>query len=307
MGAGGTIVEDTRPAWRAGARGGQAPARRWQGGLGLALLALFTYWPVAQVAWQSLHQAARGGARFVGLANYAALLGDPGFRRALLNNLAYAAGTIAPSLVLGLAFALALKESSRVNALLRAVFFLPVLVPLVAAASIFLFLFLPGIGLLDHYLAKLGVAGANWLGDADVALASIAAITVWKNAGYYMLFFLAGLQAIPVEHDEAARLDGAGPVARLRYVTLPGLAPTLAFVLVIALLNAVTQVDHVFVLTKGGPSGATSLVLFYIYEQAVERYDAGRAAAATLVSVAGLLLVSAGALRRLETRLEDAP
>jgi sn-glycerol 3-phosphate transport system permease protein len=270
----------------------------------LVLLAVFTYWPVAEVAWQSLHAQARGGARFVGLANYAALLGDEAFRRALVNNLIYAGGTIVPSLVLGLAFALALKESNRVNAVLRAVLFLPVLIPLVAAASIFLFLFLPGVGLLDHYLAKLGVAGANWLGDEDVALASITAITVWKNAGYYMLFFLAGLQAIPAEHYEAAHLDGAGPLARLRYVTLPALTPTLAFVLVIAVLNAVTQVDHVFVLTKGGPSNATNLLLFYIYEQAVERYDAGRAAAATLVSLAGLLAISAGALRRLEARLE---
>jgi sn-glycerol 3-phosphate transport system permease protein len=270
----------------------------------LALLALFTYWPVAEVAWQSLHAQSRGAARFVGLANYAALFEDEAFRRALTNNLLYAAGTIVPSLVLGLAFALALKESNRVNAILRAILFLPVLIPLVAAASIFLFLFLPGVGLLDHYLGKLGIAGANWLGDEDVALASITAITVWKNAGYYMLFFLAGLQAIPAEHYEAARLDGASPLARLRYVTLPALTPTLAFVLVIAVLNAVTQVDHVFVLTKGGPSNATNLLLFYIYEQAVERYDAGRAAAATLVSLAGLLAISAGALRRLEARLE---
>lgn len=290
-------------------------AGRWRGRLGqglglallapsLALLAVFTYWPVVQVAWQSLHREARGHAGFVGLANYAALFADEAFRRALANNLVYAAGTIVPSLGLGLAFALALKESSRVNALLRAVLFLPVLIPLVAAASIFLFLFLPGVGLLDHYLGKLGIAGPNWLGDEDVALASITAITVWKNAGYYMLFFLAGLQAIPAEHYEAARLDGAGPFARLRHVTLPALTPTLAFVLVIAVLNAVTQVDHVFVLTKGGPSNATNLLLFYIYEQAVERYDAGRAAAATLVSLAGLLAISGGALRRLEARLE---
>lgn len=270
----------------------------------LGLLALFTYWPVMQVAWQSLHQEARSGARFVGLANYAALFADEAFRRALLNNALYAGGTIVPSLALGLAFALALKESSRVNAGLRAVLFLPVLIPLVAAASIFLFLFLPGVGLIDHYLAKVGVAGANWLGDEDLALAAITAITVWKNAGYYMLFFLAGLQAIPGEHYEAAHLDGAGPWARLRYVTLPALTPTLAFVLVIAVLNAVTQVDHVFVLTKGGPSNATNLLLFYIYEQAVERYDAGRAAAATLVSLAGLLAISGSALRRLEAKLE---
>lgn len=270
----------------------------------LAFLFLFTYWPVVQVLWQSVSVEHRGAIRFVGLQNYASLFGDAAFQRALSNNALYALGTVVPGLALALGFALALNHSTRVNSLLRSVLFLPVLVPLVAAASIFLFIFLPGVGLLDHYLAKLGVQGANWLGDPDVALYSIMALTVWKNAGYYMLFFLAGLQAIPAESYEAAVIDGANPWQRLRYVTLPYLQPTLAFVLVIALLNVVTQVDHIFVLTKGGPSDSTNLLLFYVYQQAVERYDLGKAAAATIVSLALLLAVSAGSLRRMERNLE---
>ncbi len=127
-------------------------------------------------------------------------------------------------------------------------------------------------------------------------------LTVWKNAGYYMLFILAGLQAIPDEAKEAALLDGAGPWQRLLYVTLPALRPTFAFVGVIALLNAVTQVDHVFVLTKGGPSDATKLLLFYIYEQAAERYDAGRAAAATVVTLGLLAALTAFSLARVRAR-----
>jgi sn-glycerol 3-phosphate transport system permease protein len=191
-----------------------------------------------------------------------------------------------------------------VNAALRAILFLPVLIPLVAASSLFLFIFLPRVGLLDHYLAKLGVSGANWLGDPDIALWSLMGLTIWKNAGYYMLFFLAGLQGIPEESYEAARLDGAGPWQRLRYVTLPYLRPTLSFVSVIALLNAVTQVDHIFILTKGGPSDSTNLLLFYVYQQAVERYDVGRAAAATVVSLALLLALSSTSLRRMEHQAE---
>src|SRR5947209_4107855 len=170
----------------------------------LVFLATFTYWPVVQVLWNSVHAQDKRAASFVGLKNYAAILSDPSFRRACVNNLIYAAGTVIPSLVLALAFALALNRSNRLNTFLRSVLFLPVLVPLVAAASIFLFIFLPGVGLLDHYLARLGIAGANWIGDPDIALASIMGITVWKNAGYYMLFFLAGLQAIPSESHEAA-------------------------------------------------------------------------------------------------------
>jgi len=284
--------------------------RRARHFLGLALLspslvflAAFTYWPTAQVIWQSLYAGSRRAGTF-GLGNYQALAADPAFRRALSNNAAYAVGTIVPSLVLALAFALTLVHSTRLNALLRSIFFLPVLIPLVAAASLFLFIFLPGVGLLDYYLAKLGVQGANWLGDPDVALYSIIGLTIWKNAGYYMLFFLAGLQAIPPEAYEVALLDGATMWQRLRFVTLPYLRPTLAFVLVIGLLGVITQVDHIFILTKGGPSDSTNLLLFYIYQQAVERYDPGKAAAATVVMLALLIALTALSLRRLEHNIE---
>jgi sn-glycerol 3-phosphate transport system permease protein len=296
----------------AAAASGEGVRLRWgrRHLLGLALLApslvflaAFTYWPTAQVIWQSFHAGSRLTGVSFGLENYRALAADAGFRRALWNNAVYAVGTIVPSLVLALAFALTLVHSTRFNALLRSIFFLPVLIPLVAAASLFLFIFLPGVGLLDHYLAKLGVQGANWLGDPDVALYSIMGLTIWKNAGYYMLFFLAGLQAIPPEAYEVALLDGANMWQRLRFVTLPYLRPTLAFVLVIGLLGVVTQVDHIFILTKGGPADSTNLLLFYVYQQAVERYDPGKAAAATVVLLALLLALTALSLRRVEHSL----
>ena len=266
----------------------------------LVFLAVFTYWPVVLVTWQSLRVAPRSGAAVFGLGNYQAIFADPAFAHALWNNLIYAIGTTAPSLALALAFALALAAATRINTLLRSILFLPVLIPLVAAASIFLFIFLPGVGLLDYHLARLGLAGANWIGDPDIALYSLMVLSIWKNAGYYMLFFLAGLQAIPPEAYEVALIDGAGFWQRLRFVTLPYLRPTIAFVLVIALLNIVTQVDHIFVLTKGGPSDSTSLLLFYVYQEAVERYEPGKAAAATVVTLALLLALSALSLQRLE-------
>jgi sn-glycerol 3-phosphate transport system permease protein len=270
----------------------------------LVFLGAFTYWPVAQVFWQSLHHEDRRDSIFVGLGNFAALAQDPAFRHALANNLLYAFGTVIPSLFLALWFAVALQQSTWFNALLRSLIFIPVLVPLVAIASLFLFIFLPSIGLLDHYLAMLGVASINWVGDPDIALASIMGLTIWKNAGYYMLFFLAGLQAIPGEAYEIALIEGASPWQRMRYVTLPYLHNSLAFVFVIALLNVVTQVDHIFVLTKGGPSESTNLLLFYIYQQAVEQYDIGKAAAATVVALAFLLGLSAVSLRRMEQSAE---
>ncbi len=268
----------------------------------LIILALFTYGGIALVIRDSLliRHTPKSPAVFAGLANFQAVLHDPAFLKALTNNALYALGTLVPSLLLALGFALALARSNRLNALLRTAFFLPVLIPLVAAASLFLFIFLPGIGLLDQFLGKIFHTLPNWLGDPDIALISIMVITIWKNAGYYMLFFLAGLQSVPADAYEAAYLDGASPWQRLRYVTLPYLKPTFAFVAVIAMLNSVTQVDQVFILTKGGPSNATTLLLFYIYEQATEHYDIGKASAATLLSLIALMALTASSLRTLE-------
>src|SRR5229473_6008917 len=185
----------------------------------LLFLGLFTYLPVARVVVESLYDKPHGtGAAisFVGFGNYARVLSDPAFRQAALNNLIYAVGVLVPTLVLALAFALAVQRSTRFAGVLRTVFFFPSLVPLVAAASLFFFIFLPGVGLLDYYLAKLGLHGPNWLGDSDVALWSIIGLTVWKNAGYYMLFYIAGLQNVPRDAVEAAMIDGANAWQRLQ-------------------------------------------------------------------------------------------
>lgn len=263
-------------------------------------LLAFTYWPVAQVAVSSLSVRPFGGAAHWGFGNYARLFADPHFATAVRNNVVYAIGTIIPSLTLALLFALGLRESTRLGGALRTLIVLPLLIPLVAAASLFIFIFLPGAGLLDYYLAKVGVAETNWLGDPSLALGSIIAITVWKNTGYYMLFFLAGLAGVPQEFLDAAKIDGASAMQRFLRITLPLLGPTLAFVLIIAGLNVLTQVDHVIVMTQGGPSDATSLLLYYIYQQAHQNYDIGLASAATVVSVSFLFALSVVSLRTLE-------
>jgi len=274
----------------------------------LLFLAVFTYGPIADVVLESMrHSKAMGeAARFVGGQNYARLFADEAFVKAATNNLIYAVGTVAPSVALALVFALLLERAGAVAGLARALLFLPTMIPLVAAASIFLFVFMPGVGLLDFYLAKLGLQGMNWIGDPEIALWSIVGLTVWKNAGYYMLFYLAGLQHIPTELREAAILDGAGPLRRAWYIVIPLLKPTTAFVTVIALINVLTQVDHIVLLTKGGPSNATNVVLYYIYQTAHENFDMGKAAAATVVSVAALLALSALSLGRLEKGMHHA-
>jgi len=235
-----------------------------------------------------------------GVTNYTALLEDERFARVLGNTSVYAAGTIVPSLVLALLFALALREAGLLSSLVRTLLVLPMMVPLVAAAALFTFIFLPGAGLLDYYLAKLGFGATNWLGDPGLAMPSIIAITIWKNTGYYMLFFLAGLAAVPEEQLDAARLEGANAWQRLRYVILPLLGPTIGFVAVIAAVNVLVQVDHVLVMTNGGPADSTNLLLSYIYQTAQQNLDVGRASAATAVSVAGLFALAGLSLRTLE-------
>jgi sn-glycerol 3-phosphate transport system permease protein len=266
----------------------------------LVFLGLFTYGPVLRVLGESLIVGRFVGDHAIGVGNYQRLFADPHFARAAVNNFVYALGTIVPSLVLALALALALRETNRFTALLRTLVVMPLLIPLVAAAALFSFLLLPGDGLVDFYLHKLGVPMINWLGDTDLALGSVIAITVWKNTGYYMLFFLAGLAGVPQDLVDAATIDGAGAWRRLRSIILPLLGPTFGFVVPIALLNALTQVDHVVTMTQGGPSDATNLLLYYIYQQAAQNYDTGLASAATVISVAALLSLSLISFRLIE-------
>lgn len=266
----------------------------------LLFLAAFTYWPVIGVSLRSLMQQRFGQRPSWGLDNFARLFADPHFAVAATNTAVYALGTILPSMALALLFAVALREQGRLTAALRTILVMPMLIPLVAAAALFVFIFLPGGGLLDHYLARLGRPATNWLGDPDLALGAIIAITIWKNTGYYMLFFLAGLAGIPEEYHEAARIDGAGSWTRFWRITLPLLGPTLAFVSVIALVNTLVQIDHVIVMTGGGPSDSTNMILFYIYQQAEQNMDTGLASAATVICVGSLLALSVMALRTLE-------
>ncbi len=263
-------------------------------------LVLFTYGPVVQVVIRSFQVRRFGQAMAYGAANYTALVADERFRRALGNTALYGLGTILPSLVLALLFALAVRDSGWLSSVTRTLLVLPMMVPLVAVAALFTFILMPGVGLIDHYLGWVGLASVNWLGDPGLALPSIMAITVWKNTGYYMLFFLAGLAAVPEEQLDAARLDGANGWQRLRYVILPMLGPTFGFVTVIAAINVLVQVDHVLVMTNGGPADSTNLLLSYIYQTAQQNLDVGRASAATVVSVAGLFGLAAFSLRTLE-------
>lgn len=273
----------------------------------LIFLVLFTYLPIIRVARDSLYLKRLGDLtdRFVGWENYLRLASDDKFQKAFSNNLFYALGTIVPTVLLSLAFACFLHRSTRFNATIRACLFFPTVIPLAAAAGLWIFIFLPNGGLIDYYLGRLGMPSINWLGNPDLALSALCILTVWKNAGYYMLFYVAGLQTIPQDALEAAILDGANAWQRFWHITLPLLRPTTAFVVVIALINVVTNVDHVIVMTRGGPDNATNLLLYYIFQTQTEFHDPGKATAATVVTLACLLAVSMFGMRTLERGIRD--
>ncbi|WHZ39872.1 sugar ABC transporter permease [Rahnella bonaserana] len=269
----------------------------------LIFLLLFTYYPLFQSASDSLFDSrlSSDAPPFVGLQNYLRLIQDSVFWRALLNNLAYILMTVVPGIVLALLLAVALWENTSLNRWLRTAFFFPMIIPLVSAATLWLFIFMPGMGLLDYYLAKVfGPMNNNYLGMSNSALIALSVIGVWKFAGYYMLFFLAGLQSIPASAREVALMEGASRPQVFFYITLPLLRPTISFVVTIALIYSITQIDHVAVMTQGGPNNATTVLLYYIQSLANDTHDLGKASAATFLTLVLLFGFSILNLRVLE-------
>ncbi len=271
----------------------------------LVFLASFTYYPVLRTLYLSLEQMRPATHRlaFVGLDNYTALASDAVFGQVVRNSAEFLVGTVPVTMAIALVLALLLSRTHVLSTVFRTAFFYPALLPLVGAAAIWLFVYAPGYGLIDVYLRGLVPSGVNWLSSPTYALPAVIVMTVWKNAGYYMLFYLAGLQTISAELYEAARLEGASAWQQFRTITFPLLAPTSLFVLVIASINAFQSVDQIFVMTSGGPDNTTNLLLFYVYQNAFVFFDLGKAAALTVVLLAGLIVIAALSFGLLERRI----
>jgi sn-glycerol 3-phosphate transport system permease protein len=263
----------------------------------LLLFVAFTLYPAAATLLQSLYSTpmAHRPAHFVGLAHFQQMLGDPVFRQVLGNNLLYAAGSIPASVALALLMALLVDARIPGRGFARMAFFTPTVLPLIAAANIWLFFYTPGYGLLDQLLHAFGFAGHNWLGTPSTALWAVTAVAVWKQAGFFMIFYLAALQQIPPSLREAAAVEGASRWHTFRRVVLPLLGPTTLFVLVNAVIGAFSLVDSLFVLTQGGPDNASNLLLYYIFQNAFQFWDTGYAAALTVVLI--LILAAASLLQ----------
>lgn len=260
-----------------------------------AFVALFTAWPVLLSIYQSFFRQRMNIARFreptyIGLENYIDLFTDPYFIQVIKNTLTYVLGTVPISIVLGLLFALLVNRKVRGIGLFRLAFFHPMVLPMVSAATVWLFFFTPDYGLFNTALRFLGYSGPeNWTGNPNLALLSVIIVAVWKNSGYYMVFYLAGLQNLPVDVYEAAALDGANGWQTLWQITFPLLRRTTVFITIVAFIDSFRTVDHIFVLTSGGPSRSSTVLLFELWLERFEFQDIGISAAITVIFVIVLL------------------
>lgn len=260
-----------------------------------AFVALFTAWPVLLSIYQSFFRQRMNIAKFrepmfIAWGNYIDLFSDPYFIQVIKNTLTYIAGTVPISIVLGFLFALLVNRKVRGIGFFRLAFFHPMVLPMVSAATIWLFLFTPDYGLFNSALNFLGYSGPeNWTGNPNLAILSVIIVAIWKNSGYYMVFYLAGLQNLPDDVFEAAALDGANGWQTLWRITFPLLRRTTLFITIVAFIDSFRTVDHIFVLTSGGPSRSSTVLLFELWLERFEYQDIGASAAITVIFVIILL------------------
>lgn len=260
-----------------------------------SLLVAFTHYPAAKALLNSFwnNGSSFRPSRFVGLKNYETMLEDDKLMQVLINSFIYAIGTVPIAIALAIGMALLVNSKLPATGLMRLSFFLPTMLPMVAVANIWLFFYAPGIGLASQLLNAVGLPSINFLGSTETSLASMMVVAVWKEAGLFMIFYLAALQSIPTNLKDAARLEGAGSVRIFFDVVLPLLRPTTIFVAVNALINAFRLVDHIVVMTRGGPNNSSSLLLYYIYEVTFGFRDFAYGATLTVLMVVILGILAA--------------
>jgi sn-glycerol 3-phosphate transport system permease protein len=260
----------------------------------LALLAAFTHFPAIATIIDSFFSTPKPNRAsvWVGMENYQAMIEDPIFWKAITNNLWFAVGTIPISIAIALAMALWVNEKIRGRSFLRMAYFTPTVLPLIAVANIWLFFYTPSYGLLEQVTGFFGLPSRNWLGDQKTALACVTLVAIWKEAGFFMIFYLAALQAMNPSLREAADIEGTSRWQFFKRVTFPLLMPTTLFVLINAVINAFRMVDHIVVMTRGGPDNSTSLLLYHLYEVGFRFWDTAYAAALTVVLLVVLATVA---------------
>ena len=270
----------------------------------LLIFVVFTYYPLARVVYLSLTDADMLTApSWLGLDNYRALLGNREFWASLGITATFAVAVTALEVGLGLALAFLMNARTRLQGLLRGAVFAPVVVSLAATAVVWNYLLSPNSGPINQLLERLGLSGPGWLSDPSTALASVILVAVWKGVGLPAVLFLAGLQGLPRELEEAAAIDGASRSTVARRITIPLLAPTTVVVVFISLIGTFQSYGLVLLLTRGGPAGSTNLLGYYIYQNAFVFFQMGLASTLSVVLFALLLTLGILQLKIAERRV----
>jgi len=250
----------------------------------LVLITVFAFVPVGWALWLAFCEyPILRTPTFIGIGNFTQLIQDYLFIRSVTNTFYYMAGTVPTRIVIGLIVALLLNRAIRGQNLLRAIYFFPVIAPLVTVSLVWMWIYDTNFGILNYLLHFLGFARINWLSNTKLAMPAIMLLSIWKTVGWNMLIFLAGLQGIPSQLYEAAKIDGSGNWECFRYITLPLLKPVVLLALVISTINSSQVFDQVYVMTGGGPGYSTMTLVQSIYETAFENYKMGYASSMAFV------------------------
>ncbi|WP_062306667.1 carbohydrate ABC transporter permease [Alicyclobacillus sendaiensis] len=260
----------------------------------LLFLLAFVFAPMGYALYLSLYQSTLYTPQpvFAGFANYARLFSSPDFWQAASNTVWLAAGMMALSLPAALILAVLLNQRIRGRAVFRTAIFGPYVIPLVSSGLIFSLLFATDGGPVNLALQRLGLPPVNWLGQGRTALLSVLILTAWQFTGYYAIIFLAGLQSVPTSLVEACQVDGGGRCQVFRHVTLRALGPSLFFAVVICLIQTFQTFDQVYVMTGGGPDGATTTFAYYIFEKGFQAFNIGESSAASVLLILVLACLS---------------
>jgi multiple sugar transport system permease protein/sn-glycerol 3-phosphate transport system permease protein len=277
-------------------------------GPNLLLFGLFTYWPLIYngylsfVRWDMLAPVKL----WVGLDNYRYLLTAPGFGKIISNTVIFTVASVGLTCTLSLAIALLLNQPLRGRNVVRSIVFSPVMLSGAAIGIVWVYIFDPRYGLLDVFIGGLGATSPNWLLDTNWAMAAVIIVYVWKNLGYAVVIYLAGLQAIPKELYEAALVDGASTWARFRHVTAPGLSPVFFFLVITTILASFQTFDVLKVMTDGGPVDSTTTLIYYLYQEGFVGFNAGRAGVAGMILFFAMLAITLVQMRYTERTVNYA-
>ncbi|WP_178024769.1 carbohydrate ABC transporter permease [uncultured Paenibacillus sp.] len=257
-------------------------------------LTLFWFYPLGYIIYLSFTEwdFMSPDKLFVGLQNYRDLFADPSFYQSLRVTALFCAGSVVPVVVLGLGLALLLNRNMKGGAVYRMLMFSPWVTPTVAVSIVWSWIFEPEVGLANTLLKAFGLEGVRWLEDPNWALVGILLVTVWKSAGWGMIFYLVALRNVPAELLQAAALDGANRWRKFWNVTLPLISPTTFFLVVVQLIQALQAYDQINVLTQGGPAGSTRTLLYLYYQSAFDAFQIGQASSVAITLIIGCVGLS---------------